>query len=413
LKRYKTYIAFAAVFVAVYFLVQAYAPRELNWAPTYVSRDKIPFGTSALREMMDRMSAYSPVKTVYQPIYSQFRDAGIITYYNIQYYDTTHPDIPDSLRHNYLFINSEFKPSGLDVNWLLWDVKKGDNVMICAKDICDSLCHALHISLSELLITKPKITTTLFQKDLQSLRYNYSTPQYISWQSEIELDSISNSDTKVLGEICSDSSVYHPNFVCININTQPELFTNYYLVNDTTYTYAFNCLNVLNNKQPTWWDEYYKAGRIESGSSLEFIFSQPSLRLSWYIFLITMILYALFESKRRQKAIAIIAPVQNDSLEFVKILGGFYFKTSEHRNMAEKKWRFLTEYIRSKYNINYDRKDTTFAEKLSRKSGYPLDEVTAMLNMAIDYLRRDSMTEEELMQLNHSINKFYNYTKNI
>jgi hypothetical protein len=126
-----------------------------------------------------------------------------------------------------------------------------------------------------------------------------------------------------------------------------------------------------------------------------------------------MILYALFESKRRQKAIAIIAPVQNDSLEFVKILGGFYFKTSEHRNMAEKKWRFLTEYIRSKYNINYDRKDTTFAEKLSRKSGYPLDEVTAMLNMAIDYLRRDSMTEEELMQLNHSINKFYNYTKNI
>ncbi len=411
MKKYKKYIAVVAVVVAVYFLVQLYAPRQLNWSPTFVARDKIPFGTSAFREMAGKMPAYTPVKTIYQPIYSQLYEQhhrAPLYYYNS---DNTDSLLPDSLRHNYLFINSEFHASDLDVTWLLNDIYRGNDVMICAKDLPDSLKHVLKISMTSTWSANPVWTTKLPEDT-----YHYRLTQLASVLEYF--DKYDTAATNVIGYSSIDSSDDFPDFICVSygkghvyINTLPELFTNYYVVNDTTYSYAFNCLNVINNGKPLWWDEYYKEGRIESGNSLEFIFSQPPLKLAWYIFLITMLMYALFESKRRQKAIPVIAPVQNDSLEFVRILGGFYFKTSEHKNMAEKKWRFLMEYIRSRYNINYDRKDTTFAEKLSRKSGYPLDEVTAMLNMAMDYLRRNNITEEELMQLNHSINKFYNYTK--
>ncbi len=120
----------------------------------------------------------------------------------------------------------------------------------------------------------------------------------------------------------------------IYFHTQPLVFTNYHLINGNV-GYASKVLSYL-PIQKTVWDNYYKLDRYVNDSPMRYILSQAPLQAAYYLLLLTLLLYLVVESKRRQRVIPVLKPLENRSLQFVKTMGGLYFRQKNNTNLAQK-----------------------------------------------------------------------------
>jgi len=53
---------------------------------------------------------------------------------------------------------------------------------------------------------------------------------------------------------------------------------------------------------------------------LKYILSQESLKWAYYILIVSIIVYIIFQGKRKQRVIPLIPPLKNTTLEFVRII---------------------------------------------------------------------------------------------
>jgi hypothetical protein len=154
------------------------------------------------------------------------------------------------------------------------------------------------------------------------------------------------------------------------------------------------------------WTEYYSVGRLESSTPLRFILTHPPLAWAYYVTVLALLLFMIFEAKRKQRIIPILPPLQNTSLEFVGTIGNLYYQRSDHKNIAEKKILFFLEMIRSRYLLSPGTNADMFVSQLARKTGKPEDAVRRLF-MQIDVIRgKASITKEELIELNKAIEAF-------
>jgi hypothetical protein len=156
------------------------------------------------------------------------------------------------------------------------------------------------------------------------------------------------------------------------------------------------------------WSEYYSAGGSqESSTELRFILKNPQLRWAYYILLSFVGIFILFQSKRRQRAIPIVTPPRNSTLEFVETTGRLYFQQKNHANLANKKIQFFLEKIRTKYYINTSVLDESFVDSLASKSGVSQEDIRQLIKM-FDFIKKaEKITESQLLDLNKKIESFY------
>ena len=114
----------------------------------------------------------------------------------------------------------------------------------------------------------------------------------------------------------------------------------------------------------------------------------------------------IFEMKRRQRIIPIIAPPKNTTLEFVSTIGNLYYQSKEHKNIADKKIIFFLEQIRTKYWLNTSRPDASFLQTLSRKSGKSINEVNTLFKTIEEIRSQNQISAQQLTVLNNLIEKF-------
>ena len=75
--------------------------------------------------------------------------------------------------------------------------------------------------------------------------------------------------------------------------------------------------------------------------------------------------------------------------------------------MARKKAVFFLEHIRLQYHLATNNLDEEFAEKLSHKSGYPLEKTKYLIWKIGQIENAGSITAEDLSKLNDEIDDFY------
>ncbi len=207
-----------------------------------------------------------------------------------------------------------------------------------------------------------------------------------------------------------------PNFVKIGhgdgniyLNLLPMAFTNYYVLNDSTSDYAFKALSYLPPNQPVIWDEYANQGRDEEESALRVVMSYPPLRWAYYIAIFGVLLYVIFEGKRRQRIIPVIQPLKNTTLEFLGVVSRLYFQKQDHIGIAQKKSIFFLEQIRTKYHLKTNQLDEDFVATLSQKSGYPMEKTKYLIWKINQITHQPSMTDLELVQFDKEIEDFNRY----
>jgi hypothetical protein len=217
-------------------------------------------------------------------------------------------------------------------------------------------------------------------------------------------------NTTVLGYQSSDST--RINFIKVKykggefyLHTQPTAFTNFHLLKDNHQEYAEKVLSYLPKGNVYWFTKDQNRKEI-SDSPLRYIMSQPALKWAWYIFLFGMLVFMIFNAKRKQRIVPIIKPLPNTTVDFTKTIGNLYYQEGDHDNIINKKIIYFLEKIRNEYLIDTGKLDDEFIKKLQHKSGKDLGDIKKAVFLINTHRKSPhNSIEEDLIHINNAIEK--------
>ena len=144
----------------------------------------------------------------------------------------------------------------------------------------------------------------------------------------------------------------------LHLYSSPLVFTNYYLRKKEVFDYAKKVFLHLEPGNIFWHvNTYASEGIIDSKlekrvSPFEVLLSFNSFRYAWYSFLGTVILFSLFSFRRKQRSIPVLQKNKNTSIEFAETITKLYLADGNHKNIAEQKFRYFFNFVRTKFGIN-------------------------------------------------------------
>lgn len=384
--------------VFIFFLIFGCSERPVNWAPTFDSSHTIPYGTYVLHRELAALFPYSKVTNIKDNTYEYLE--------KIQY---------DYRTDNYVLIY----PTDLftDATWekLLSYVNNGGTAFV------------------SLGIENPT-----FEKYLEVQYHSFEPPDYADEVNTTLSVSASGKEksykfrkgagtnyfsgfnpetTEVLGHITYKEKK-EPNFLKVYhgsgyflLHTEPYAFTNYYMLRSDNYKYVADVLSYLPDEDIIW--DNHRINQRESIRSnggffnaLGFIIKHQSLRWAFFLLVTMGLLFLLFNSKRRQKAIRIIQPYPNYSLNFAQTLSELYKNNADHTALVKYKINYFLEEIRIHYNISAKDTEKDFSELLSAKSEVDL-KLCKKLALQIDIFRsKNYLDKEDFFKLQSLIQSF-------
>lgn len=203
-------------------------------------------------------------------------------------------------------------------------------------------------------------------------------------------------------------------------HTTPLVFSNYYLTLPDKLEYPEKVLSYLppgdiywdeRSKMPDDEDDVKQSSSAPPLTPLEFVLKQDSLRWALYLIVASVLLYLLFHSKRRQKAIPVVEPYENTSMEFVQTMGDLYFIQNDHRKLAQQKMRLFKSHLRSRYQVSTQLSDDEIVKRISQKAEIDNRVLERIFNKfkVIDATR--SISVDDLIEFNNLIDHFYKIAK--
>ena len=123
--------------------------------------------------------------------------------------------------------------------------------------------------------------------------------------------------------------------------------------------------------------------------------------------LVLLLLIYLIESKRRQRPIPVIQPLQNTSLDFVRTIGRLYFQRRDNHNLAGKMVNHFQDQVRTRYNLPAAALDEGLATRLAHRTGYPQEELSRLIGYMRVLPSKAYVPDEELIDFHRQLEAFY------
>jgi hypothetical protein len=386
------YITYLSLAVAFYLVIKMAGPREFDWTVTFHHEDKNPFGAYVLNEVMNDVFHEDDINRSTYTIYELF--------------DTLKAPV------NFVSISSRFSAGEQDAVALLKNVSNGGDAFIAAQSFYNTLADTLSISTSdyffdnalESMFDKKDTSKVAFKSpSLAGEEYYYPRKNVHNYFDDFDTTRTSIIAANDLGlPVLIRTKWGKGNLYLCSI---PMAFTNAYLLDGDNNEFAEKALSYLPERNLQW-TAFYHLGRMEIQTPLRFILTTEPLTWAYYIAIALLLLFMIFEAKRRQRIIPVVKPLKNSSLEFVTTIGNLYFQNADHKNIAEKKIIFLYEQIRSKFFMTTNIVDEDFFKTLSKKSGHSLDEIRSLFEKISAIRNRDRISGDDLIDLNKRIEKF-------
>ncbi|MBC7556637.1 MAG: hypothetical protein H7195_06715, partial [Chryseobacterium sp.] len=187
---------------------------------------------------------------------------------------------------------------------------------------------------------------------------------------------------EILGKSDYYKSELAANFIKINygkghvyLHTEPLILTNFYLLKPQNKKYVEDVFSYLPSRKTIWFIEAKSSESPQKSSPLSFILANPALRYAWYLLLVGLLLFVIFNVKRKQRIIPVIEPLKNTSVEFVKSIGNLYLQEGDFHDMMAKKSQYFLYRVRLDLMIDTQDLNEIFAQKLHLKTGKNLDKI--------------------------------------
>ncbi|WP_312088798.1 hypothetical protein [Chryseobacterium sp.] len=288
---------------------------------------------------------------------------------------------------------------------ILDQAKSGSNVMIIGSDIPKKISDSIGFYNSH----------NSFE-DKNSLQFT----DYKFLNDSINLDKFPSGvgftyikpKVEILGKTVEKDNDNQANFIKVSfgkgnifVHSEPLFLTNYYLLKPQNLKYAQNVFSYLDDSETLWFTE---ANTQESRWALRFWLSHPPLKYAWWVLLGGLVLFIVFNAKRKQRIVPIIEPLKNTSADFVKSIGNLYLQEGDFHDMMAKKAQYFLNKIRIDLLIDTKNLDADFAKKLHLKTGKSLE----IIEEAIVLIKKGqdpyaSVVKEDLSRMNRLLDDIF------
>lgn len=325
----------------------------------------------------------------------------------------------DGKKSVYIVMATAIVPDDNEVTALLNLVGQGKHVFISTMRVGENLLDSLHLK-------------TAYSNSF----YNYTDSLSLSVKNPVTSDSIAftypgktldnfivemdSSITTILGK----DEYGRANFVRLDyegggsmyLHLAPLAFSNFFLLHKENKAYYDNALSYLpKDLEVIRWDDYFRyhekgndRGKSGGGfSALGWISKQQGLSTALWLLAALFVLIYLIESKRKQRIIPVLPPLNNASLDFVKTIGRLYYQRRDNKNLAQKMTAHFLDHVRGKYNIRVSATDPEFEKWLAWKSGHDPVAIRDLLYHMKYVQDEPSVSDAALMELNTRLENFY------
>ncbi len=383
--------------IGVFVLLEANEPTPVNWFPSYSKKDKIPLGTFATYELIQK--TYQ-IQDINQPPFEFLTDRDSL-----------------SSSSTYTFINESVHFDDAELKKVLTWVAKGNRLFVSAKNISPNLLDTLAIETNTLIdlteITTQPVVAVVDEYLKNNTTYTYDRATEIPYFQKT--DSLPTTGLGIVTLQQDSVRIKCPqlNFVqqtfgegSILLHTFPEAFSNYFVLKDNNYQYTENLLQYIPTEQPLLWDNYYKNGKTFYTSSLYFLLTNKYLKWAYYTLLLGTVLFVLFEGKRKQRSIPIITPLKNQTIAFTRTISGMYLEQQDHTSIAQKQYTLFLAYIRNQLRIPTDSLDKETIKAIAIRSNNTVADTKKVLTYGEKLNTKYTVTQDELTQLAQLISRF-------
>lgn len=395
-KTMKIYIGILLGVIALVIFIDMSRTKPVDWSPTYKLDGKNPLDLYVFSNEVEKLFPDNKLTKVKVTPFEYFREHPenmTIMLINMSVYD-----VLDSV--------------------MLQKIAAGSNLFISAENLKRTFTDTLKISYTD-------VDPELSLKTLDSVRLTLTSNVWK--KDEMFVHPVTNSyaylgldktTTTVLGKMQLPDEIEYPSFIKVKfgkgfifLHNQPMVFSNFMLLNErNTATYVSRLLSFLPKDKPVAWITYQQGGDSveEEPNSLSVIFRYPALRATWLLFIYGLLLYVLFNAKRRQRVVPVIKPLKNTTVEFVQTIGNLYFQEGSATNLMDKKIIYFLDRIRSRYYLDTAVLDDKFAEKLQLKSGKDTYLIREIVQLIRDFRKLKSAAQSDLIRLSNLIEEFWN-----
>ena len=321
----------------------------------------------------------------------------------------------------YFLITKNLLLDAYDINMLLSFADKGNDLFISADYIQPEFLEKIHCIVER----RPEVQAEAIGKMDDSFVMDFDEDEeyqnkygyyYYPFLNSIRFE-------KKSGTILGYNEMNQPNYIVLKygkgqiyLHVAPRAFSNYFLMTGENLDYYKYVLSTLPfNPKYYIWDEYYKLPpkrreQQDSGksnfSTFRVINNHPSLLRAFWVTVAAMLLFVLFNMKRKQRPIPQIPSNTNATVEFTETIGRLYLQHKDNKNIAEKQVTYFLEKIRNNYFINTSEINDEFLNSLAGKSGVELSGVKDLFGLIKKILAKETVTDDELLQLNDKITHF-------
>lgn len=382
----KTFKIYAVIFIIILVVMGMFEMNKkpvLDWRKNYDTEKKTPFGLFIFNQESNRLFNNKLIKTGISPY----------TYYQKN----------KKKPHNILIIQKELD----DVSWkyIMDEVSNGSDVMWFTNETTAKLRDTLGF----------RFKTVSFQDNYylqftdKKLRNNRL---FIDKLPDNKGFSYIRNDIEVLGKTLYKSddkmSSINADFIKVNfgkghfyIHSEPLVLTNYYLLKSKNL-YIESVFSYLPNRETVW---FLENDVPLSMSPMRFILSNPPLKYAWYLLLFGLLIFVLFNAKRKQRIVPIQEPLKNTSIDFIRSIGNLYLQEGDFHEMMAKKAQYFLSKIRMDLLIDTQNLDEVFIYKLHLKTGKNIEQIKE----AVSLIKKGqdpyaSVMKEDLIRMNKLLN---------
>ena len=371
-------------------------PKELNWFPSYATHHKIPFGSYVFNEQIQRIA--DSVNLVDRPPFEYL--------------------LENDISGTYLFYNGGINFGEEELNALLDWVGLGNTLMVSAVDFEETLLDTLNLNTKsvnivgnfnneyQVQLVNPRLNNTV--------SYKYDRPNTFFHFHEI--DTLNTSVVSFIDKFRGENKTVEDSLVNIIkqqfgdgeiiLSTFPQAYTNYFILNSPNQNYTAGLLSYLDTSRPIYLDKYYKNGKKYYTSPMYLLINTKSLKWAYYIVLIGVLVYIIFEGKRKQRAIPVLKQLKNQTLEFTRTIANMYYENGKHKDISNHKVQHFLEHIRNTMYLNTSEINDLFIKNLAARSNNSIEDTQRLFSYIKSLDAKTQINNMELERLNTLIENF-------
>ena len=378
------YILLLVVTLILWIITEVTTTPPLDWSVSLDHRDRQPFGTLLLSKLIPHIFPENGFELNQKTVREVIHD--------------------DQKPENLLIIANRINLEKPGLEALLQFIGDGGNALLAANFLDRDLLDTLDIQLKDTLSfpsLEEKDSIGLYLETRPSQVYYFDQHYFSSYFIKYP-----ETKTTTLGSTSQSQTIlldYQFGAGKLILCSTPLVFTNYYLSRDPNQQLAAGMLSNL-PEAPTVWTEYYQTGKFEQSTPLRYVLSQPPLQWAYFTGILLLILFVIFQAKRKQRIIPVVKPPANASLEFIEVMSGLYLKKSNHNLIAKQRLQYFNEFLKRTYSLDlYDKQELSI--QLSQVKGWSNAESVSFEQKIKKIKENRVISDQELIEINQSINK--------